>query len=651
MLYRGKKVFAIFVVVIFVVCWSIIWLYTDIVKGYLPTDINYDMLYYISMLVGVVLIFVLSMVLNKKQGDSMIKEDFKRENSAEKLSLIGFIILGGMVFVYEPFTIDAGSYYMPYHINKSIEAVIGILFVVILYYVQKKMILDVTMDCNLNLNLKFLYVSLAFIAGYGIYQPNCFNKFYDVHHTHAYFNSVYRVIQMQPYSEINCGIYGFYGILLAPLTRIFGGNIQSCVIVLSLLTVINVICYYYILDKLVDRVWIKIIACIAIIMPYISLSGNTYYQNFPHRTLFVGFVLAYIVWKEVNSRREKKCFFLGIGLCALSLVWNLETGVACLFAYIGSNIVFTLQCYSVKSKKCWKTVITYILFIPVTFLLAVIIIDIYNISVGGKLLSLNELLFPMRGNPYVNSLNIELDRNPSAWMLVVILFIIAIIIVLLDTNLCGMERYRRNTVCLSACVIAGIVQMMYFINRSVYGNLYIILSVSVIIIAIIVDLFNVKEIWERQYLGNGILRAFLVIQPVILIGLVCMMIPRYFYVEIERSKNRNMSFVYEISEQIKADVPPNTLAIGMGLPEIYSLLGWDTGYYGIDMSDYAISSDICKQYTVELIEQVDEILIDKGTLEEITSSANGMLDDFSNNHYIANQYDVNGVVYTYYRRK
>ena len=69
---------------------------------------------------------------------------------------------------------------------------------------------------------------------------------------------------MAPYSAINTGVYGFYGILCAPIVRLMGGSVTDMALFTAVLTGISVLCLCYVLDFMVSKPVFKILGAIGI---------------------------------------------------------------------------------------------------------------------------------------------------------------------------------------------------------------------------------------------------------------------------------------------------------------------------------------------------------------------------------------------------
>lgn len=567
--------------------------------------------------------------------------------------ILSFLLLAavGAVFLYEPAMYDAGSYYMPWHGSRMMEClVLG--FGVLLGMQIRKQLPDfygrISGGREKKITLYPMYLFLSLAGGYALYQPDCFSKYYNLYHSDAYFHSIYRVLQLQPYTEANTGVYGFYGLIAAPFVKLLGGDFKACAVFLALLASVSILCLFYVLENLVETMWLRLAGGVLIVNLYVALTSHIYYQLIPHRIVFVAFVLAYCVWMHKNDRLQAKWQIAGFVLLVLSVIWNMETGIACLTAYVGSCVVRSLQNGSVFSKETIKKILLAVLMIPAVPAAAFFSVGLYDLCVSGSFITGKAFLYPFVGTSYVGKLNIALETKPAAWMLVCLLFFVMVSIVLISTSLCGRSgKTSKKELYLTACVIAAAVQMVYYINRAVYGNLYIVLPVCSILLAYLGDSLLHKNIWKNHFIGNGALRAVCTTSCVLLGLLALQTIIAYFPAEKERSENRDMEELTAFIESVREGVPEDTPAIGIGISELYSFLGWDSGYYGSDIPDLVSATEEGQAYAKEFVLNSESILINESNLGDIV----GDDEEFYLDYELVAQYSYGESVYSLYSRK
>lgn len=629
--------------------WMLLYLHTDWIKGRIPASANVDVLYYISSMLLVFLGFLILHAFFEKRVSVAFPENKRREFFLELFALIFFAIAGSSVFLWEKNIIYAGDQHMPLHGSRWLEGgfLLGsvLLLCVICYLWRKQHIRNLKL-----INLWPFYLLLAAFAGYAVYQPNSLNVYYNLYHANAYFHSIYRVVHLQPYNAANACVYGFYGILVGPAVKLLGGSFQACVAVMAVLMSSSMLCYFYVLNQITSHPLLRILGSIGILSALTAPSANIYLQTYPGRLLFPGYILAWIVWGGQSGRRKRRLWrIVALILLILSIVWSLESGIGCTLAFVGSELVYLLQNYSLRESLLWKKAAGVLAYLPAAFLGAYGIVNLYDLIVAGTFISIKDFLFPFAGNPYVNDLRIPLDTFPSFWMLVCLLIFASIIAVLLSTDLCGGRTRNLRMVYLAGCTILGAVQMIYYVNRSVRVNLFLVLPASILIIVCLIEEISSRAVWKREYLGNGIFRAVLESQVLVLLLIAVMGIEGSIFFGAERKKTRDMSEVYHYLEYVQNEIPENTPGIGIGVPELYSYLGWDTGYYGIDAPDFPVAP-AAKETTVSLLTQSEYVFVNNDSLLTIIEHTDGRLENFFDTHQALCSYGFGVGEYTLYKK-
>ena len=608
--------------------------------------INFDVLYFVFIILSSMVLTIIFIIISKKlliAGVRGEKENSRREFLNEVVTYFVIAYTHIRVFFNTMAVENATSNYMPWHMTRFYEWIVIALTGICMYECRK--IIKLGLSEQQRIPLRPWYFLMAAIAVYSLYQPNCFISSNDAYHVDAYFNSVYRVLHLQPYNEINTGVYGFYGIILAPITKLMGGDFEDCLFALIILTYVSILCYFYVLEKITDGVILRILASICIITTFVAGGSNIYLQLWPHRIIFLGYILAFIVWKN----KYDDCFkyiVIGYIIMVFSVVWNFETGIGCVLAYFGSDVVKTLQKHSVKDFMGWKRVIGDIIQIPIVVICAWIFVGCYNLLVSHNFVSLRVFLFPFIGNPYIGNLNISLSVFPSAWMQVLFMIVSSIVVVILSTNLCGKRYENQKLVYLSACTIGVSVQMLYFVNRSVYGNLYIVLPIAALIMVYWIECFKCKEIWDSDKLCNGCLRAVCTLLVSVMIMVDLMAVCRYFPIQSAKQSYRNMEGVEQLKMMVSEQIPKNTFGIGIGVPEIYSYLGWNTGFYGIDIADFTVLPEKTRATVIEIVTNEENVFSNKWSLNEVFGY--DMNAEFYKTHDLEAEIKYGEIEYVYY---
>ncbi len=646
---RGVNLLSVGVMLLLEAVWLFIWLYTDLIKNRIPASINFDVLYYISSVLLAFLSFIGVHALFERKLSMAFSDNKKRELFLELSALILFAAAGGSAFLWEKNVVYAGDQYMPLHTGRGLEwgfLLVSALLLGLICYLWR----SPRFHSPHNINLWPFYFVLAVLAGYAVYQPNSLNVYYNLYHADAYFHSIYRVVHFKPYDAVNACVYGFYGILVGPVVRLLGGSFQMCVAVMAVLMASCMLCCFYVLNKMTSHTLLRILGSIGILSALTASSANIYLQTYPGRLLFPAYTLALIVWKEQPGRREKGIWRIpALILLVLSMVWSLESGVGCVLAFVGSELVHLLQEHSLCEAALWKKAAKAAVYLPVSFLGAYGIVNLYDLAAARKFISIKDFLFPFAGNSYVNDLRIALDTFPSFWMLVCLLIFASIILVLLSTDLCGRRKTNPRMVYLAGVTILGAVQMVYYVNRSVRANLFLILPASVLMIVCLTEELSLKSIWNRDSLGNGIFRAVSASQVLVLLLVAVMGVEGSLFFGAERRKTRDMDEIAGYLEYVQNEIPRDTPGIGIGVSELYSYLGWDTGYYGIDAPDFPVAP-AAKETVVRLLTDSEYVFVNNDSLLTMIEHTDGRLEHFYDTHEVLCGYGFGVGEYTLYKK-
>lgn len=154
-------------------------------------------------------------------------------------------------------------------------------------------------------------------------------------HYSAYFYPVYRVYAGQTIGVDFTGIYGCYAYLLAPMFRLTGAlTMHGFNIVMGVLTAVAYGAIFYALYRLVKRKWLAVAGLLVTIALTLDIQWFyemriPYLQYMPHRMLFPALMAALCtaIVQTGRPQRARRLTAAGFALCALGVVWNLDTGL------------------------------------------------------------------------------------------------------------------------------------------------------------------------------------------------------------------------------------------------------------------------------------------------------------------------------------
>ena len=209
---------------------------------------------------------------------------------------------------------------------------------------------------------------------------------------------------------------------------------------------------------------------------------------------------------------------------------------------------------------------------------------------------------------FIDLLYVNLPVQLSPWMgcLAIILICTAYVM-----KRCFFENTADSqTEILTAAIILVAIQMVYYVNRASQNCLYIVIPVMGILMGWIAEKTGKSKDRIYRVLFSWIATVLLMMAIVFPVRLI---VQQKSYVS-----QRNMEKIEQFAEQVKKAVPADTVGFGEGIDEIYSYLGWNTGYFGMDMPDILYSNQVCVDYIFNLIEESDSIFVNDDSLNTLS---------------------------------
>lgn len=496
---------------------------------------------------------------------------------------------------------------------------------------------------------------VVLVNAYILYTPNVFSAYYNLYHGDAYFNSVYRAMRGVPRSSVNTGIYGCYGIIIAPLVLILGGTIKSFYIAIGIIGAISILSIAFALDTFVKTPIIKVIGVVALPIMIMSFQWGVYPQLNPQRLLFSSILIAYLTYLYKYNKDNIKYTILGYVISMFSIMWSTEIGIICTLTFATYTIYKSLVKYSLLQLKLYIDIFLNLIASIITLFASIFVIGVINIIMGGSWISFNDFLFPLLSKSYmVDTLVIKLPYGLTAWIFVIAVFFAFLVNSLMKTKLSPLRiQATAKDNAFFGIAVLGIGQITYYINRAAYGNLSVSYYIEILLACILADwcLSNYKlHKEEHTILIHNIFRAASYIILTTLVIVTFGGISNSFNVENSKDELhiREYDKVECFAKQIEAEIPPNTIAIGCGVAEIYSCLGWDCGYYPIDFSDLGTLPSVADYLNNELSNLSQPVLLDEKSLEQLNSYSKDANATFYKNFTLEKTFTIYEQNYNYY---
>ncbi len=432
-------------------------------------------------------------------------------------------------------------------------------------------------------------------------------------HIDAYTTSITNVMHFIPFSETSLSIYGHYGLIYLPLVKLFGNSYMAIAVAIAVFSFITYFAVCAAADIVIENDWVFALTAMAVTGTTTILSRRgQYYQINPHRLLFPALVILLIVLEEYRFTEKQNRFRIPAELIlgTLSLVWNLETGLFSVIILSAHELFRVLGRNRLFSVPVLMTVIRKAAYCIVSFLLAYGIVGCYNLMTGGSFGSIRTYIYPLMSGTYnVNNLRLPLPGATALYVFEALLFVITVTVTAVRQLLQPETQNRRQAV-LFTVALSGCASIVYFLNRTAYGNMSIQHMQTALLLGLLADPLFEREPEElRKALKRTSAAFYTAFRMSVYFGLLWLAFEAAITMPVCASNRAgivwSMGSMNALLDDIRATVPEDTLATGIGLPAIYQQLGWDTRCYTIDTMDM---NDVNREYRDALIAQEDAIL-------------------------------------------
>lgn len=481
----------------------------------------------------------------------------------------------------------------------------------------------------------------------------------------AYFNSIYNVLHGSPYTEYTTSIYGHYGILYKLPMKLLGGDLIDFILLNALVGAVSFLAVFLALHFIVKNNLLRILGAVAVTFPVLSMRSGIYWQLWPHRVLFMCLMLCYMAFCVRYKKLTPLTCTLGYLLAGVGILWNTESGLFCAAAWAGFWILRSLCSRKNKVSHIIRIILLQISGMVLSFLGAWGIVEIYNLIQGGKVMGIREFLFPLLQSSYMDDLlRVDLPDFPSAYMVILALFFLAC-----AWGISHMWFLRKNTEentaaallpCFAfATAVLSLGQITYFVNRAAYHNLEIAHIPSVLLLCMLAETglntfctFRLKR--KQEFSGMEIFRgAFTAMALLVLMTICTGNVIQYGQNTALREELHNKQELNDFAAHIAANIPENTYAFGIGVPEIYSILRWDTGCYTLDLPDLSLRPEAGDFIMDDIKEkQLPAFFAGEGTISRMKKysskeKSTWLLDTYE----VSQTFEFKGAVLEYYTLK
>lgn len=564
-------------------------------------------IYFSSLLVlGIVLLAVrfVSGYIPKRFSEFTEKALPKRICQVISFIIIGIIsaLLTRRFFVSEMDEFGAApATFLNHQVNPGTVVILSIVFVFLGIVFEKVKIPDWILYIFYTLSAVLVYYTLFFTDPLAV----------DPHHSIAYTESIFNVYYGTPYDAMTTGIYGHYALFYAPFLHIFGARPDTVFFLIAAFGMLADIFLIYIVHSISENNYLRISAVFAANITIIVLRSSCYWQVQPHRTLFPCAIIAYLMYMAKGNKYSFKYQFLGYIIGSMSFIWNTETGLFCIAGFAASMLCVRLQSSRWCTKEFVSELLRNILLAAASCMLGLLVVNIYNIACGGSFI-LKDYFYPLFESGYMNDgLRYDMIIKNSAWIFVLVLFFILLLSGLKKTTLFSSDTYEPLMPVMISTSLIGLMNFSYYANRAAYFNLDIIIYPAIIATLILFDRYIIvlKTIRSESNSISNVMRASMsAVSYLVIVTMAsqCIVFAKPVIENRIESGQLKSNGLQEKAEIVKSFVPENTFAFGSGANMLYMQLGWETGAYYRDYSDFYLSgNDVEEKLIKDTLEHDD----------------------------------------------
>ena len=574
-----KKCYScLFAAIIIFLYYNVVFLFSD------KISLDNFSIYFISILLYVLLYNFFFFIFNKINVNRKI----------EKFCMLLFIIISLFWIINAFFTEHSYDFYRGTRYLRHIIP-FPIYFIVLgaITYLIYTLILKYS-KCSIHSKYRIVLSSvMIFLLAYCIYTPNFLGETENVlFHIDAYVNSILNAVRLSPYSDYCNSIYGHYGIfyiLPVKILHLFLPNTWMAVtITISLVGVLTYSLIYLVLNWCIKNDIVFALAALSISVPSFQSAPYGHLQIIPHRYFFQAIILAGCIYlvKHPFSKKLKAVMWI---ISMLGIVWNLEIGIVCAGVYY-----ICVTYLSAKEKGKWKlSTISFnlLLFIAIN-LGAFGLVNLYNIIVGGEIISLKTYIFPIGGvspmsdmtgiEDFIMGINHEFTSPFTGF---IVFFIIMISVLCMCYRDIIKLRASNFKVILFLATTLGLGVAVYYINIQFFFDMIIVAISMVIVTSMLLDYLVGGGIIVKQFHQFSLINYISIFLLVLLscmslasVSLFPTLVKKYETVQDKQGMD-------EFANWVKSSLPENSVGFGEGVPEIFAYLNMHHGIYITDWPD------------------------------------------------------------------
>lgn len=422
-------------------------------------------------------------------------------------------------------------------------------------------------------------------------------------------NSIYNVASGVPYTISTSSLYGHYGLFFAiPLKFWFGPMLIDAIMALiALAGAIGQTATIYIIHKFAPKRWIGALFALA------SIVRTSYYipAISPLRTVFPLITFAFMTY--IHDKEYKKYMIPAYGIISMAILWNTETGIACLLGFSAYILIREWQ-QSIFSGGQIKFYIKMLFLSALSLAVPVLIVNMYNFANGYKIFEISSFFYPITATEFVRALVVPIKRGNTNWIYVLVLLFFCLSYAVYNTKIFLHKEIKvpKEVFLMGGGGTIGIVVFLYYINEPFWDYMNVVHQICFALLTLIIYILW-KYVNNRTFVNNaeGAIKRSVALLFILVAATYSLRVPSDFnririMQKLGAYENAN---VYQDIVKLSKKIPENTYGVGLGIEIIYQALGWDNRCYLRDISGISMGSSQSEQEMVDEILSKDSFLI------------------------------------------
>lgn len=496
--------------------------------------------------------------------------------------LIMFIFIISLMNTFielNKYTIEGWGDYYPFLKTWSEIAIINNILPFIIEIILTAFLLYILISLSNNYLAMFLAIVAVILIIYGKFQV----AIIDIHHHSVHFNSAFMVHNNFAYSNNTYTSLGHFALLMQPFFKVFGLNVKTYALLMSILCGISALCVIITTFLLIKSSFFRILGILITFFIYFTMEFN-YYAVAPLRIFFPSIMILYTA--IIGNRKNILLTIIGYFIVSLSILWNAETGLVCLASLFISNIYAYCYDLTFKDKKLYYNILLFIIFSICSLLIAYLILNICNIYLlCGEKQNIKDLLYPLIGEVKNLQSEIKIKKLFNYYFIVVLIFLTTFIYYIKNMRIFNngdikLKYYIPSIIYISVCAL-GV--YAYAINRTAFFNSMVLMPMISIIIPFI--LYRLYLLLNKK--SELSLSLYNIILTIFIIGIFSSIsisvnnftnfynpVSNNFYNYMQTKDDEKNSITYTATEFLKEYGYNGVASFGSVFAYGYANLGW-----------------------------------------------------------------------------